>query len=72
MPLYGDGKHRLHRALPNIALTVLLVLTNLALSVVTAGVANFVYRERLGLFYLFTMPPSLTALLGIMGLDLFT
>ena len=71
-PRYGYDKHRLRRALPNIALTVLLVLTNLALSVVTAGVANFAYSERLGLFYLFTMPPSLTAVLGIMGLDLFT
>ena len=48
-PLYGYEKHRLRRALPNIALTVLLVVTNLALSVITAAVANFANNESLGL-----------------------
>ncbi|HEX6729126.1 MAG TPA: sterol desaturase family protein [Pyrinomonadaceae bacterium] len=72
MPLYGYGKHRLHRALPNIALTVLLVVTNLALSVVTASVANFANSKRLGLFFLFSLPSWLTTLFGIMALDLFT
>jgi sterol desaturase/sphingolipid hydroxylase (fatty acid hydroxylase superfamily) len=72
VPLYGYGRHRLRRALPNISLTVLLVVTNLALSVVTAGVANFGTNERLGLFFLVALPPWLTAVLGIMALDLFT
>ena len=36
LPLYRCEPRRLRRALPNIALTVLLVLTNLALSFVTA------------------------------------
>jgi sterol desaturase/sphingolipid hydroxylase (fatty acid hydroxylase superfamily) len=72
MPLYGYEKHRLHRALPNIALTVLLVATNLALSVVTGSVANFANSMRLGLFFLFSLPSWLTTLFGIMALDLFT
>ena len=72
MPLYPCEKHRLRRALPNIALTVLLVMTNLALSVVTASIANFANNKRLGLFFLFALPSWLTALFGIMALDLFT
>ena len=71
-PLYGSDKHRLRRALPNIALTALLVVTNLALSVVTASVANFANNERLGLFFMFALPFWLTTLFGIMALDLFT
>ena len=71
-PLYGYEKHRLRRAFPNIALTVLLVVTNLALSVITAAVADFGNNERLGLFFLLAMPSWLTALFGIMALDLFT
>ena len=71
-PLYAYDKHRLHRALPNIALTVLLVMTNLALSVVTANLANFANSKRLGLFFLFALPSWSTALFGIMALDLFT
>jgi sterol desaturase/sphingolipid hydroxylase (fatty acid hydroxylase superfamily) len=72
VPLYVYDRHRLRRALPNVALTVLLVLTNLASSVVTAGVAKVGNNERLGLFFVFAMPPWLTAVLGIMALDLFT
>ncbi len=53
-------------------LQFLLVVTNLALSVITAAVANFGNNERLGLFFLLAMPSWLTALFGIMALDLFT
>ena len=72
LPLYEYEKHRLRRALPNIAFTVLLVLTNLLLSSVTACVANFVMDKRIGLSFLFDMPSVLAALLGVMALDLFT
>lgn len=72
IPLYDYEKRRLRRAQPNIALTVLLVVTNLALSVVTASVANFAYSKRLGLFFLFALPSWLSTLFGIMALDLFT
>ena len=71
-PLYNYDKHRLRRALPNIALTALLVVTNLALSVITAAVAAFANNERLGLFFMFDLPSWLTTLFGIMALDLFT
>jgi len=47
LPLYRYEKHRLRRALPNIAFTGLLVLTNLSLSFATAGVANLVMNGEL-------------------------
>src|SRR6185295_17437995 len=73
VPLYIYEKNRLRRALPNILLTVLLVLTNLVLSFATVGVSNFVVNRKLGLlFVLPTLPTWLTALLGIMALDFFT
>jgi sterol desaturase/sphingolipid hydroxylase (fatty acid hydroxylase superfamily) len=72
VPLYRDQRHRLRRVLPNIGLTGLLILTNLALSVVTASVANFANSKRLGLFFLLGTPIWLTALCGIIALDLFT
>ena len=72
LPLYKYEKNRLRRALPNIAFTVLLVLTNLSLSCATAAVANFVMKKEIGLFYLFDIPYGLGALFGVMALDLFT
>ena len=72
LPLYRYEKHRLRRALPNIAFTVLLIFTNLSLSFATAGVANLVMNREIGLFYLFDIPYGLAALLGVMALDLFT
>ncbi|HJS24868.1 MAG TPA: sterol desaturase family protein [Pyrinomonadaceae bacterium] len=73
VPLYVYEKNRLRRALPNISLTVLLVLTNLVLSFATVGVSNFVVNRKLGLLFLLpTLPTWLTALLGIMALDFFT
>jgi sterol desaturase/sphingolipid hydroxylase (fatty acid hydroxylase superfamily) len=72
LPLYRYENRRLRRALPNIAFTVLLVLTNLSLSFATAGVANFVMDKRIGVFFLFDMSSFLAALFGVMALDLFT
>ena len=72
LPLYRYEPRRLRRALPNIILTVLLVLTNLALSFVTAGVSRFSADRRLGLCFLFNMPPWLIGVLGVLALDLFT
>lgn len=72
LPLYRYEKHRLRRALPNLAFTVLLVLTNLLLSFVTAFVATFAMDKRIGVFFLFDMPSVLAALFGVMALDLFT
>jgi len=72
VPLYRYERHRLRRALPNIGFTVLLILTNLGLSVVTASVADFANSKRLGLFFVLAMPSWVAALFGIMALDLFT
>lgn len=72
LPLYRYEPRRWRRALPNIVLTSLLVLTNLALSFVTAGVSQLTTNNKFGLFYLFNMPLWLTGILGVMALDLFT
>lgn len=73
VPLYVFKKNRLRRALPNISLAVLLVLTNLVLSFATVGVSNLVVNRELGLLLLLPpLPTWLTALLGIMALDFFT
>jgi len=72
VPLYRYETRRLWRALPNVALTVLLVLTNLGLAFATSGIANFTTSKSIGLFFLFTLPPWLAALLSIIALDLFT
>src|SRR3954452_12382153 len=72
VPLYPYEPRRLRRALPNIALTILLVLTNLALSFVTAGVSHFSTSHRIVLFFLVDLPPWSTGVLGILALDLFT
>src|SRR5580765_5898622 len=71
LPLYRYEPRRWRRALPNVALTSLLILTNLALSFVIAGVSQLTTRNGVGLFYLFNMPVWLTGMLGIMALDLF-
>ena len=72
LPLYRYESRRWRRALPNVVLTALLVLTNLALSFVTAGVSRFTTNSKFGLFYLFNMPLWLIGVVGVMALDLFT
>jgi sterol desaturase/sphingolipid hydroxylase (fatty acid hydroxylase superfamily) len=71
-PLYRHEKLRWRRALPNIGLTALLVLINLTLSFVIAGVSSFTANRQFALFYLFNMPLWLIGVLGVMALDLFT
>src|SRR5262245_26958738 len=70
-PLYVYER-RLWRALPNIALAVVLVLTNLGLSFVIATVAGLVTKWHFGLFFLFSPGPLLLVVSGIVALDLFT
>jgi len=71
LPLYRYETRRWRRALPNVVLTLLLVLANLALSFITAGVSRFTVSSRLGVFFLFNLPLWLTGVLGVMALDLF-
>jgi len=72
LPLYRYEKPRWRRELPNLALTALLVLTNLALSFVIAGSSRFSTDHKFGLFFLFNIPLWLKGVLGVIALDLFT
>src|SRR5690242_18993185 len=49
VPLFRYRKGRLRRALPNLALALGLVVTNMALASLSAAVSIFVTQHRLGL-----------------------
>jgi sterol desaturase/sphingolipid hydroxylase (fatty acid hydroxylase superfamily) len=72
MPLYRYGGNRLHRASPNIALTVILILTNLVLSFVAASASAFVMSHGIGLLFLVDLPLWMAVLASIAALDFFT
>ena len=71
LPLYVYDRQRLRRAVPNIALAVILVLTNLALSFAAATVANVAIQKEIGLLFLLHPSPWLLPILGVLALDLF-
>ena len=71
VPLYRAGEGRLRRALPNAGLTVLLLLTNLALSFLAAGVASYSASHRVGLLFVLELPAWADVIAGIAALDLF-
>ncbi|MFY9620691.1 MAG: sterol desaturase family protein [Pyrinomonadaceae bacterium] len=71
VPLYRYQNGRLRHALPNVALAVILVLMNLALSFSSAYLAAFTVRNSMGLLALFALPAWVQALLGIAALDFF-
>ena len=70
-PLYRYQNGRLRHALPNIALTAILILTNLALSFSSAYLAGFTVRNGSGLFPLLNIPLWSQSFLGVLALDLF-
>jgi sterol desaturase/sphingolipid hydroxylase (fatty acid hydroxylase superfamily) len=70
-PLYRYRNSRVRHALSNVALAVLLVLTNLALSFSSAYLSSFTVSHGVGLFALLTGPVWFEAVLGVMVLDLF-
>jgi sterol desaturase/sphingolipid hydroxylase (fatty acid hydroxylase superfamily) len=70
-PLYRYQNGRVGHALPNVALAVILVLTNLALSFSSAYSAGFIIRHGLGLFPLLGISLWAQAVLGILALGLF-
>jgi sterol desaturase/sphingolipid hydroxylase (fatty acid hydroxylase superfamily) len=70
-PLYRYQNGRVRNALPNVALAVILVLTNLALSFSSAYTAGFTIRQGLGLFPLIGISLWTQAVLGVLALDLF-
>lgn len=71
VPLYRYQNSRVRHALPNVALTLILVLTNLALSVSSAYLAGFTVRHRVGVFFVTDLSPWTQAVFGVAVLDLF-
>jgi sterol desaturase/sphingolipid hydroxylase (fatty acid hydroxylase superfamily) len=71
VPLYRYQNSRVRHALPNVALTMILVLTNLALSFSSAYLAGFTVRLGVGLFPLFVLSKCTQLVLGVVALDLF-
>lgn len=71
VPLYRYQHSRLRHALPNVALTLILVLTNLALSFSSAFLASFTVRQRIGLFFLVGFPVWIQVIVGVASLDVF-
>jgi len=67
VPLYRFQNSRVRHAVPNVALTVMLVLTNLALSFASASLAEFSVRHSFGLFFITDLSASIQAVLGVFG-----
>lgn len=71
VPLYRYQNSWVRHAIPNVALTLVLVLTNLSLSFSSAYLAGFRVRSGFGLFPLFGPSAWAQAVLGVLALDLF-
>ena len=72
IPLYRYEKGRFRQAFPNIVLALLLILTNLALSVASARLSDFTTNNGIGLFFFMELPPLwIRLILGIAAMDLF-
>ena len=70
-PLYRFRYSRVRHAMPNLALTLMLVITNLSLSFSSAYLAGVTVRNGFGLFALVGLPSLAQIILGVMALDLF-
>jgi sterol desaturase/sphingolipid hydroxylase (fatty acid hydroxylase superfamily) len=71
IPLYRYQNNRVRHGIPNVGLTLILVVTNLALSFSFAYLADFTVRSGVGLLTLFSLPLWTQALLSVAVLDLF-
>jgi len=71
IPLYRFRYSRVRHALPNVALTVILVITNLSLSFSSANLAGFSVRNGFGLFAFFDLASWAQIIFGVLALDLF-
>lgn len=71
VPLYRYQKSRVRHAQPNVALALILVLTNVALSFSSAYLAGFTVRNGVGLLFLLSLPVRIQAVLGVLALGLF-
>jgi len=71
VPLYRYRHSRVRHAVPNVALTLILLLTNLALSFSSAYLAGFAVRHGVGLFFFFDLSAWAQVVPGVAALDLF-
>jgi sterol desaturase/sphingolipid hydroxylase (fatty acid hydroxylase superfamily) len=71
VPLYRYQQSRLRHAVPNVALALILVLTNLVLSFGSAYLAGLTVRDAFGLFPLLGIAAWIQAIVGVAVLDLF-
>lgn len=71
IPLFAYRPHRVRRTFANVALTVLLVLTNLILAFASTTVSLWAEANGTGVFSALHLPPWATVALGIAALDLF-
>lgn len=71
-PLYRYSHNRVRHALSNVALAILLVLTNLIFSFASADLSAFTVSHGVGLFTVIVAPVWFKLVLGVAALDLFT
>lgn len=71
IPLYQFRNSRVRHALPNVALTLMLVITNLSLSFSSAYLADFSVRNGIGLFPFLDVSSWAQIIFGVLALDLF-
>ena len=71
IPPYRFRNSRVRHAMPNVGLTVMLVITNLSLSFSSAYLADFSVRNGIGLFPFVGLSSWAQVILGVLALDLF-
>ena len=71
IPLYRFRYSRVRHAMPNVALTLMLVITNLSLSFSLAWLAGFSVRNGIGVFVFLGLPIWAQLVFGVLALDLF-
>lgn len=71
VPLYRHPGNRLRHALPNVGLTVILLVTNLALSFLAALTSSFATERSLGLFAVVELPRWVQVIMAVAALDFF-
>src|SRR6185295_14921020 len=71
VPLYRFRYSRVRHAIPNVALTLMLVITNLSLSFFSAFLAGFSVRNDIGLFAFLGLESWSKIVFGVLALDLF-
>jgi sterol desaturase/sphingolipid hydroxylase (fatty acid hydroxylase superfamily) len=70
IPLFRDRKDRFQHAIPNIALAILLVITNLSSPFVSAWIASTAIQHHIGLFFWLKSTTWVSIVVGIVCLDL--